>query len=89
MKFLIYLKWFTCSPDRTGILETFEIDFLFVFSLIGNIIYDAFLILDLTLMLAGFDGRACLCLNKRPSNRLHICGVTKLRFKIRPDLLVS
>lgn len=66
MKFLIYLKWFTCSQDQTGILETFEIDFLFVFSPIGNIIYDAFLILDLTLMLAGFDGRACLCLNKRP-----------------------
>lgn len=77
MKFLIYLKWFTCSQDQTGILETFEIDFLFVFSPIGNIIYDAFRILDLTLMLAVLDGRACLCLNKRPSNRLLICGVTK------------
>ena len=27
-------------------------------------------------------------MNVQLSNRLHICGVTKLRFKIRPDLLV-
>lgn len=65
----IYFKWFTCLQDRTGILETFEIDFLFMFSPIGNIIYDAFLILDLTLMLAVSDGWTCLCLtclNERP-----------------------
>ena len=36
--------------DRTGILEPLEINLLFVFSPIGNIIYDAFLILDLTLI---------------------------------------